>query len=274
VTLLLLFLLAADPHEQLQIATELGKNGPDTEETADRLLAMARDPHAPNGVRVEALLGYARVSARRKTGAEAARNVWALRGKLGGSGDPALEALGALGPPALPVLAQAIRGCGKPEAGDGQMAAALLVALVRENQAAPEALALAPDLVRCLDCADRGVRQLCARALGALSRVEPRQVAAVRRRLASDRRPDGRALAAAILAALSARDPASVKALERALGDRAETVQLSSANALMQLQRPARARPALERLKQSEDPEIAGLAAGVLRNYPTGAAAP
>ena len=280
--LALLLCLAApgDPYEHLQAAIDLGKNGPDTQETAERLLGMARDPGEPGGVRAQALVGYANVSARRKTGAEAARNIWAMRGKIGGPTDPAFEALGALGPAALPVLAQTLRGCGKrePKKGDEiderQMAVSLVVALVRENKSSTEALALAPELVRGLECGDSAVRQLCARALGALSRVGARELAGVRRRLAADGRADVRALAAAILAALSARDAASVKALERALSDRAESVQLSSANALMQLKKPARARPALERLQRSEDPEIAGLASGVLRTYPADGPAP
>jgi hypothetical protein len=262
-----------------------GVSGADTEETAERLLGTARDAGQPDGVRGQALVSYARLSARRKTGAEAAPAIWALKGRIGGGADPVFEALGALGPPALPTLAEPLRRCGAREPRKGrltdakaaseldesQMAVSVLVALVREHNAAPEALALAPDLVRGLACGDASVRQLCARALGALSRVEPREVAAVRKKLTTDRRPDVRALSAAILAAVSARDAASVKALERALGDPAERVQLSSANALMQLKKPDRARGALERLQRSADPEIAGLAAGVLRTYPPAA---
>jgi len=290
--LALLVLLLVEPHDRLQTAVDLGKNGPDTAETAERLLGMARDPKEPSGVRGQALIAYGRVAARRKTGAEAAKAIWALKGKIGGKiggvADPAFEALAALGPAALPLLAQVIGRCGprEPKKGrlddpkaeseidDRQMAASIVVAMVRESPPSTEELAIAPDLVRGLDCADSAVRQLCARALGALTRLQPRELAGIRKRLGWDRRPDVRALAAAILAAVSARDAASVKALERALSDRAEVVQLSSANALMQLQQPARARPVLQRLQQSADPEIAGLASGVLRSYPPSDAAP
>jgi len=240
-------------------------------ETAEQLLATARDPGQANGVRAQALISYGRVAARRGDGAEAARAIWALKGKIGGGVEPAFEALGVVGPPALPLLAQVMGQCKARQERpleESQMAASLLVAIVRENNRAPEALALGPALVRGLDCGDPAVRQLCGRALGALGRVEPRELGAVRRRLAADRRPDVRALAAAILAAVGAGDPASLQALERALSDRAEVVQLASANALLQMKKPARARPVVERLQRSRDPQIAGLAAGVLRTYP------
>jgi hypothetical protein len=184
---------------------------------------------------------------------------------------------GKTGPEVLPLLVQALRQCPRPrgragdaarETDDAMTAASLLVATIEERPSAPELLALAPELVRGLDCDDAGVRRLCARALAKLAKIEPSQVAALRRRLASDRRPDVRALAAATLAATSSRDPQSVKALERALSDRAPTVQLASASALLQLGRPERARPALERLSHSQDPEIAALAARMLRPRP------
>lgn len=286
--LLLCLAAPADPYEHLQAAINLGKNGPDTEETAEKLLGMARDPGEPSVVRAQALLGYAAVSARRGTGAEAAPAIWALKEKLGVRSDAALQAMGALGPAALPLLGKELRQCdllqlrkgrsddlGQDRAIDQHhQTLSLMVALVREHNTSAQALALAPDLVRGLDCGDQMVRQLCAQALGSLSQLGSRELAAVRKRVASARRPQDRALAAAILAALSARDAASVKALERALSDRAESVQLSSANALMQLKKPARARPALERLQRSTDPDIARSASGVLRTYPADGPAP
>jgi hypothetical protein len=244
---------------------------PDAADSPEHLLAQARDAGQPSGARAQALISYGRAAARRGLGPEAARAVWTLKGQLEGKTDPVFEALGAIGPPALPLLGQVIGQCDtrrEREVDDGQMVASLLVAIVRENAGAPEALALAPALVRGLGCADPAVRQLCARALGALARLESRELAAVRTRLRADRRPDTRALAAAILAAAGARDDVSVKALERALVDPAEVVQLASANALLQLKKPARARPVVERLQRSRDPQIAGLAAGVLRSYP------
>ena len=277
-----LFLAQAqvDPDHHFEQAINLGKNGPDTAETAARLLAMARDAGEPAGVRSQALIAYARVSRRRHTGAEAAKTIWAMRGQVSGTIDPTFEALGAVGSEALPFVVEPLRHCGGRELRKGRlddpsatieidesmMAGSAVAILNEENPSAPEAAALAPDLVRCLDCGDSAVRQTCARALGRLPKLAPRELAALRKRVGSDRRPDVRALSAALLAAAAANDPASVKALERALADRSETVQLSSANALVQLQRPERARPALQRLARSKDPEIAALAERLLKS--------
>jgi len=182
-----------------------------------------------------------------------------------------LMAAGKSGPEVLPLLARTLRQCRRqeraaPAADDESLtAASMMVAIIDERPTAPEARAVGPELLRGLDCADAGVRRLCARGLARLGKLEAPQAAALRRRLASDRRPDGRALAAAILAATGSDDPPSLRALERALADPAESVQLASASALVQLGRPARARPALERLSRSKDPEIAVAAARALR---------
>jgi hypothetical protein len=180
-------------------------------------------------------------------------------------------AAGKSGPEVLPLLVQTLRQCRRDErprrAADDESltAASMMVAIIDERPAAPEVRALAPELVRGLDCADAGVRRLCARALGRLGKLEAAQLTAVRQRLAADRRPDGRALAAAVLGATASGDASSVRALERALSDPAEPVRLASASALLQLGKPERARPALERLSRSKDPEIAAAAAAVLR---------
>jgi HEAT repeat protein len=179
-------------------------------------------------------------------------------------------AAGKSGPEVVPLLVQALRQCRRDEpparANDDESltAASMMVAMLEERPAAPEVEALVPELLRGLDCADAGVRRSCARGLGRPGLLGAPETAALRRRLATDRRPDGRALAAAILAASKSRDPASVRALERALADRAETVRLASASALLQLERPARARPALERLARSADPQIAAAASALL----------
>jgi HEAT repeat protein len=187
---------------------------------------------------------------------------------------------GKSGPEVVPLLVQTLRQCrrearpGRADASaardtdDGLTAASLLVAIIGERPSAPEVQALRPELLRGLDCGDAGVRRLCARALGRLGRLEPSELADLRRRLAGDSRSDGRALAAAILAATASADPKSVQALERALSDRAPSVQLSSASALLQLGRPERARPALQRLSRGKDLEIAAMAASVLRSPP------
>jgi HEAT repeat protein len=187
---------------------------------------------------------------------------------------------GKSGPEVLPLLVRALRQCprqvrrerdeatAKRDTDDSLTAASLIVAIIEERPSAPEVRALAPELVRGFDCADAAVRRLCARGLGRLGSLDARVLDDVRGRLVADRRPDGRALAAAVLAATGSGDAKTLQALERALSDRAESVQLASASALVQLKRPERARPALQRLSGSQDPVIAAGAAGLLRSLP------
>jgi hypothetical protein len=262
---------------RMRAVMDMGQSGPDTRQTADKLLSMARDPGERAGVRAQALIAYGRVAGRLGMGGEASRAVWQLKGKLGGIIDPTYDAVAAIGPAALPMLAPELRRCRDREPHNGPvmdpktvieldqalMAATALMLIVAEHPAAAEARGLAPELVRCLGCGDGRTRQLCGRALVALGKLQRRELTALRIRLRSDRRADGRALAATVLA--SAGDAQSIVSLERALSDRAELVQLSSANALIQLGRPVRARSALERLRDSRDAEIAALASQALQ---------
>lgn len=173
---------------------------------------------------------------------------------------PNFETLSAQGPKALPALARMIRQCNE----DSLMAGSVFVAIADGMSEPPDAVALAPDLLRGLDCEDLAVRRIAARALGRLVELPPASVAALRKRLRSDRRPDGRALAATVLAAVHAGDEASIRALARALSDPSESVQLASAAAFVLLMQPERARSALQRLATSKDPQIAAAAASLL----------
>lgn len=262
----------------LKRVMEVGRKGPDTAENAGEMLSIARDPKQPAGVRGQALIAFGRVAGRRGADGEDARAVWALRGKIGGLGDPALEALGAIGPAAVPFLMNALRACRLEEHKKGaitnakavieideaQLAATSLLGILEQHPSAQEDPDLAPRLIKGLDCGDAGVRQICARALGILPKLKENDLQAVRTTLANDPRADVRSFSAALLAAHAAVDAQSINALERALSDRAEVVRLGSATALIQLKKPARARPVLEKLRTSKDPEIAALAAQVL----------
>jgi hypothetical protein len=75
------------------------------------------------------------------------------------------------------------------EIDESMMAGSAVAILIEENPSAPEAAALAPDLSAVSTCGDSAVRQTCARALGRLPKLAPRELAALRKRVGSDRRP-------------------------------------------------------------------------------------
>jgi hypothetical protein len=228
----------------------------------------------PQGARNQALIAYGKVAAKAGMASEAAREVMELRKAAGLF---AYEALIEVGPPALPQLMWVLSSCSDKqgqtgslmdpkatiEMDEGTMAAAGVALIVEKHPAAPESKEAAPGLVRALGCGDSRVRMGAARALAMQERLEKPELVALRRLLRSDKRPHTRGLVAGVLGSVAPRDAESLGALDSALGDRAELVQLAAATALVRLGRDGRARATLEKLGKSKDPEISKLADNV-----------
>jgi HEAT repeats len=265
---------------RMRWAMDLGKNGPDNDENSAALLALARDSDGAMGVRGAALRAYAAMAARRHD-VSAGEAIWKLRDRISGFGDATTDALVILGATGLPYLVPLLRACGGQELAKGQLddpsatiemeeaalaASAIVLIVDRDPKATtPE---LATSLINALECGDATVRMLSGRALGLIDQLGPNEAEAVRKRVLRDRRPDVRSFCASVLAAHALGDPKTVKVLEHALADRAEVVRLGAANALLQLERPARVRATLKQLTHSRDQEIARLAESVLRGLP------
>jgi hypothetical protein len=261
---------------ELQWAMRLRREGPDTAENSAELLAAARDGKRPAGVRAQALKAYGAMAGRRHEEG-AAQAIWELRGQIQAFGDPAIDALADLGTSALPFLATLLPGCDRREQAPGRLddptstivieeaglAAAAIVQIV-DHDATATAPGLASSLIGALDCGSPVIRQVAARALGLLERIDARESEALRRRVANDRHADVRAFSTSVLAAHGLDDARTLKVLARALSDRAEVVRLGAANALVKLKRFECARATLAKLKRSRDPEIAQLAASLL----------
>lgn len=265
---------------EMRWARDLGKDGPDTDENSAALLAIARNASRLPGPRWEALRAFAKMAARRHD-ASAAEAIWNQRGKAGNPLDPVFDAFIDLGASSLPYLARVLGECGGRELATGRLddpkatieveeagfAASAIVAIIDSDPKA-NAPQLATNLIAAFDCGGASVRQLSARALGLLDRLDPPETEALRKRVQKDRRADVRSFAASILAAHRCDDKATIQVLERALADRADVVRLGSANALIQLKRPQHALPTLKRLTKSHDPEVAHLAESILQKDP------
>jgi HEAT repeat protein len=134
---------------------------------------------------------------------------------------------------------------------------ALVGLLVQDNPDSPEAAAAVPDFVRALRCGDERIRMMSGQAIGNVHRLSAANAAALRE-LLHHPRANTRALSATLLALSS--DTVTIAALEKALADPDESVQLNAAHALAREHRSPKALPVLRRLTASKTGDIAQVA--------------
>jgi hypothetical protein len=251
-------------------------------------LAKGRDATLQPGERLVALQMYARNAREAGHGADAARNIFALRGQITTLvGDAMYDAIGLTGSPAaIPLLLGTgdLRGCEgadmpAPRTTVDALAdrdatvvldlnaafttIAVVAGLVEAEPDSPEAAAAVPDFVQALRCGDERIRFMAGQSVGNVHSLRPPDVAALRDLLRHPR-VNTRALAASLLVLASSPDDVTVSALERALLDPHEEVQLSAANALLRQGHPIKALPVVRRLSASKSVDIASAAAKVL----------
>jgi HEAT repeat protein len=179
------------------------------------------------------------------------------------AGTAAAEALGRIGPEALPVLVAALAS---PDKKARSLAAGVLGVM------GPGAAAALPALVRTLGDAERGVRAEAQQALGLIQPDALRLVPVLVEAL-SDPSPAVRVAAAAHLGMLGPQATEAVPPLIQALTDRAPKVQEAAAAALGDIGPGARsATPALVRTLHDGQPSVRLRAIEALMSIGPGAA--
>jgi hypothetical protein len=234
---------------------------------------------------------YARAARAAGHGEEAARNIFAMKGKIMAPfGDAIFDAIVLTeAPNAIPLVLGGgeLRRCEgtdvpsqrisidtlrKPDAtvviamSEAFMALAAVFGLIQGNPDSQEAADAVPDLIAALRCGDERIRHLAGQSIGNVHRLSPADSAVLRELLLRHPRAHTRALAATLLGL--APEATTFRALDKGLGDSAELVQLTSAVALKRLNRLERALPVLRRLAKSKDQDIATTAAQVIAEKP------